>query len=92
MKNDKCKICLRTASWLKHDFYNTILNNDLISLKLLSDGKALPGAHVELPTVPITLNQVSTKRSRGQGRALVRTKVFGGIEFAVDMVESNFAS
>ena len=76
---------------LQQNADQSVLHNNLIRQKLLRHRQALAGAHIKLPTVPITFDYMFAKSALRQGRTFVRTKVFGGIEFAVDVEQSKLA-
>jgi hypothetical protein len=76
---------------LQQHLDQSILHNNFISQKLLRHRKALACAHIELPTVPIAFDYMFAQRALCQRCAFVRTKVFGGIEFAVDVEKSKLA-
>ena len=73
------------------NLHRSVLDENLISLDLLRHGKAFAGAHVELPAVQFAFNYVIAKMACGQRCSLMRAKVFSGIEFAVDLEESELA-
>src|SRR6188474_1440885 len=85
MRNVKCLSLLSDQ-----DRHHSIPNHNFIRRNLLRHGKAFSGTHVKLPAMQLTLNDIVAKLARGQLRAFVRTEVFAGIEFAVDVVESDF--
>ena len=67
-------------------------NHHLISLNPLRYGKAFASAHIKLPPVPIAFDYMFAKYAGGQRRAFMWTEVFGGIEFAIDIVKSKLAT
>jgi len=77
---------------LQQNFHCAILNHNFISFDRLHHGKAFAGAHVELPAVQFAFNYMIAKMAGGQRRSFMRAKVFSGIEFAVDLEESELAS
>lgn len=70
------------------NFHYAVFNHDLVSLKSLPHSQTFTAAHVKLPAVPATLDNVPAERSLREQRALVRTKILGGIEFAIH-IENN---
>src|SRR6266404_1686289 len=71
--DEKCEMKNDSNLHLQHPF----LRSHPVSLQLLRHGKALSCAHVELPAVPTTFNNVAAKHTISQRRSPMRTEVFG---------------
>jgi len=70
------------------DLYQSFFNKNIVSSEPVRHGQTLTTSHIKLPAVQRTLNHVPAQNTFRQWRALVRTEVLGGIEFATHVVNS----